>query len=125
MSYSDVASLIAAGAFALLVIFLAVPLLRLGAVFRQLQKSVAEITEQSVPIIKEASGTVSAVNTQVEKLDEVTNSAQRAVQDVSALTTLTSATLGKPLIKISAFTYATRKALNLVPKDDAIKGAQK
>lgn len=112
MTLGQVAALIAAIAFALLVVLLAVPLLKLGKVFDQLSNSIAEITEEANATVEQATQTIRDANAQLSKVDAVTTSAAQVAQDISALSTLTSATLAKPLIKLSAFSYATRKLIS-------------
>jgi uncharacterized protein YoxC len=104
----DVAGLIAALAFVALVAVLAVPLWRLGNVFKQATGSVKELTEHTLPILDEAATTVAGANNQLEKVDTITTAAADVSQNVSALTALFAATLGGPLIKLAAFTYGVR-----------------
>lgn len=111
MSLGDIAGLIAALAFVALVAVLAVPLVKLGGVLDQARTSVRELTEHTVPVVDEAARTIAETNTQLAKVDAVTTSAGEAVQNVSALTTLVAATVGGPLVKISAFSYAVRQLL--------------
>ncbi|MFH5823247.1 DUF948 domain-containing protein [Georgenia sp. AZ-5] len=112
MSLGDIAGLIAALAFVALVALLAVPLLKLGKVLDEARGSLRELTEHTVPSLDEAARTIRATNGQLEKVDTITTSAARASEDVSALTTLVSATVGGPLIKLSAFSYAVRSVLS-------------
>ena len=111
MSVGDIAGLIAALAFVALVIFLAVPLLKLGRVLDEARGTVKELTTHTLPAIDEAVETIRSANGQLGKVDTITTSAARATEDVSALTTLVSATVGGPLIKLSAFSYAVRSVL--------------
>ncbi|HEV6952090.1 MAG TPA: DUF948 domain-containing protein [Promicromonospora sp.] len=106
----DVAGLIAAIAFVLLVGFLAVPLWKLGRLLDEARRGVREVTEHSVPILDEAAGTVASANTQLVKVDTITTSAANVSENVSALTGLYAATLGKPLVKVAAFSYGVRQA---------------
>lgn len=108
MSWGDIAGLIAALAAVGLVIAIAVPLLRLGAVLDEARTSLAEITSHTLPVIDEAAETVRSANAQLAKVDTVTTSAAEVGTNVSALTTLVAATLAKPLIKAASFSYAVR-----------------
>ena len=110
MSVGDVAGLIAAIAFVLLVGLLAVPLIKLGRVLDEATRSIREVTEHSVPILDEAAGTVASTNTQLVKVDTITTSAAQVSENVSALTGLYAATLGRPLVKVAAFSYGVRQA---------------
>ena len=58
MSIGDVAGLIAALAFVLLVGFLAYPLIKLGKVFDETRNTIRELSEETVPLITEVTATV-------------------------------------------------------------------
>ena len=118
MSVGEIAGLIAAIACVVLVALTAVPLLKLGRVLEEVRLAVRDIGHESVPILTELRGTVSATNSELEKLGVVTDdvskvSANATVvsENAAQLTTLFSATLGGPLIKTAALTYGVRKAL--------------
>ncbi|MDR0627825.1 MAG: DUF948 domain-containing protein [Bifidobacteriaceae bacterium] len=108
ITLGQVAGLIAAIAFVALVAILALPVIRLGAVFKEATRSVKEFTDHTVPILDEAATTVAETNAQLEKVDTITTAAADVSQNVSALTALFAATLGGPLIKLAAFTYGVR-----------------
>ncbi|MEZ0449633.1 DUF948 domain-containing protein [Cellulomonas sp. ICMP 17802] len=112
MSVGDVAGLIAAIAFVLLVGFLAVPLIKLGRVLDETRVSVKEITDHTVPVLDEAATLVASSNTQLENIDTVTTAAAQVSENVSALTSLFAATVGSPMIKAAAFSYGVRRALS-------------
>ncbi|WP_324652099.1 DUF948 domain-containing protein [Georgenia sp. H159] len=109
MNIGDIAGIVAAVAFLALVAFLAVPLLKVGKVLDAATDSVREVTAHALPIIDEAAVTIAAGNTQIAKVDTVTTAAAEVSQNVSALTTLVSATVGGPLIKVASFSYAVRR----------------
>ncbi|MFD1719175.1 DUF948 domain-containing protein [Georgenia deserti] len=112
MSVGDVAGLVAALAFVGLVVVVAIPLLKLSAVLDEARGTVRRITDHTLPAIDEAVETIRSTNGQLAKVDTVTASAARVTEDVSALTTLVSAVVGGPLIKVSAFSYAVRRVLS-------------
>ena len=118
MSVGEIAGLIAAIAFAILVILFAVPLLKLGRVLEEVRLAVRDIGHESVPILTEVQGTVRATNDELAKLSIVTEDlakvSQHATvvsQNAAQMATLFSATLGGPMVKTAAFTYGVRKAL--------------
>ena len=75
MSGGDIAGLIAAVAFVLLVGVLAVPLVKLGRVLDEARVSVHDLTEHTLPVIDEAAALVASSNGQLEKVDQVTTAA--------------------------------------------------
>ncbi len=110
MTVADVAGLIAALAFVLLVGFLALPLIKLGRVFDEARDSLRELTEHSVPILDEASSTIAEANVQLGKVDTMTTSVAQVSENISALTGLYSSVLGSPLIKVASVAYGVQHA---------------
>lgn len=111
MSAGDVAGLIAAIAFVLLVGLLAVPLLKLGKVLDETRATIRGLSEESVPLLQEVTTTVTHTNEQMVKVDTITTNAAQVATNVSALTALFAATLGSPVVKVAAFTYGVRQAV--------------
>lgn len=111
MSAGQVAALIAAGAFVLLVLLLAVPLIKLGRTLDEATTAIRKAHEQSDPLLDGANTTVTHVNTQLERLDGITANAKSVSGNVSALTSLFTATMGGPLVRAAALSYGVNKAL--------------
>ncbi|MHB8342439.1 MAG: DUF948 domain-containing protein [Mycobacteriales bacterium] len=108
MTVGEVAGLIAAVAFVLLVGVVAVPLLKLGRLFASLEREV--VRGQVVPLLGETTQTVSHVNAELVRADAITANVQAMTTNASALTALFAATLGGPVVKVAAFTYGVRRA---------------
>lgn len=111
MSAGEIAGLIAALAFVLLVAILAVPLLKLGAVLTEAQRLVADVDRQAVPLLTEVTTSVKQVNVELVRVEAITANVQSMTGNVSALTSLFAATLGNPVIKVAAFSYGVRKTV--------------
>ena len=111
MSAGQVAALIAAGAFVLLVLLLAVPLLKLGRTLDEATIAIRKAHEGSAPLLDNAQTTLHQVNTQLERVDGITANARAVTGNVSALTSLFTATLGGPLVKAAALSYGVSKAV--------------
>jgi uncharacterized protein YoxC len=94
----------------LLVILLAVPLLKLGRTLDETTLTIRQVREQSQPILSQASTTVTHVNANLERVDDITGNAASVSSNVAALTSVVAATLGSPLIKAAAFSYGVRSA---------------
>ena len=112
MSVGDVAGLIAAIAFVLLVGVLAYPLWKLGKVFDEARRSVRQLSDGTLPLLSEVTTTVSSTNQQIDKVDTITTNVAQMSTNVSALTALFAATLGSPVVKVAALTYGVRQALS-------------
>jgi uncharacterized protein YoxC len=110
LTAGQVAGLIVAFAFAVLVLFLGMVLIKLGQVLNETQRLVAGITDKTVPLLGEVTGTVTHVNQELVRVDAITANVQSMTGNVSALTSLFAATLGSPVIKVAAFSYGVRRA---------------
>lgn len=112
MSVSDVAGLIAALAFVLLVGVIAIPLVKLGKVLDETRLTVRGLSEGTLPLLAEVTTTVATTNEQLVKVDAITSNVAQVSTNVSALTSLFAATLGSPMVKVAAFSYGVRQAMN-------------
>ncbi|NJC22463.1 uncharacterized protein YoxC [Arthrobacter pigmenti] len=111
MSGGDIAGLIAAGVFAVLVALLAIPVWKLGKVFDELRQAIRSVSDGTTPLIDEVTNTVSTTHQQLKNVDGITSHVSDASANISALSSLVAATLGSPLIKVAAFSYGVRSAL--------------
>ena len=107
----QIAGLIAAVVFAVLVGLCAIPLVKLGRTFDSATRALDEMTDHTLPVIDEAAKAVASGTTQLEKIDTITTAAADVSQNVSALTALFAATVGGPLIKVAAFSHGVRRAM--------------
>ncbi|GLY65678.1 DUF948 domain-containing protein [Amycolatopsis taiwanensis] len=111
MSGGQIAALIAAGAFVLLVLLLAIPLIKLGRTLDEATIAIRKAHQNTDPILISANDTITHVNTQLERVDGITANAQAVTGNVSALSSVFTATLGSPLVKTAAFSYGVSKAI--------------
>ncbi|MEZ0089828.1 DUF948 domain-containing protein [Streptacidiphilus sp. EB129] len=111
MSGGEVAGLVVAVFWAVLVTLLAVVLVRLAGALRAATTLVATVTERTVPLLDEAAETLRAANDQLVRVDEITANVQDAAANANALSSTMAATLGGPLVKLSAFSYGVRSAV--------------
>lgn len=111
MSGGDIAGLIAAGVFAVLVGLLAIPLVKLGRVFDQAGSAIRDLGMNVTPLIEEATTTISETNRQLARVDTITSGIAEATGNVTSLVALFAATLGGPLIKLAGFSAAVKVAL--------------
>jgi uncharacterized protein YoxC len=120
MSGGAIAGLIAAGAFAVLVLFSCYVLLKVGKIFDELAARVRQtgaVIDEGTARVRQAGTTVDEinaalnhVNVELTKVDTITDHVTSVSSNVSALTGLFAATLGGPVVKVAAFTYGVRRA---------------
>jgi uncharacterized protein YoxC len=123
VSAGEWAGLIAALALVLLVVLLAVPLLKLGRTLDEATLTIRQTREQSGPILSQAQTTVAHVNSNLERVDDITGNAANVSSNVAALTSVVAATVGSPLIKVAAFSYGVRSATKKRREGQAIAEA--
>ncbi len=124
MSGGQVAGLIAAGAFLMLVLVLAVPILRLGRTIDAATRALDTVGERIGPLLTDVNTTVSnvnealtqvhtsldGVNIQLARLDTITGHVQTVSANVANLATVVTAATANPMVKVAAFAYGVRKA---------------
>ncbi|TBN56775.1 DUF948 domain-containing protein [Glaciihabitans arcticus] len=111
MSIADLAGLIAAIVFAILVALLAVPLLKLGRVLDDTSAAIRELSDNVTPLIEEATTTLTESNRQIARVDAITGDIAETTGNITALVSLFAATVGGPLMKIAAFSAGVRLAI--------------
>lgn len=119
MTGGDIAGLIAAGVFAVLVGLLAIPLIKLGRVFDETSTAIRGLSDNVTPLLEEATTTISETNRQLARVDAITASVEETTANVSSLVALFAATVGGPLIRIAGFSAGVRAAIG------GLRGARK
>ncbi|SDN03057.1 DUF948 domain-containing protein [Streptomyces wuyuanensis] len=112
MTGGEVAGILVAVFWAILVSFLAVVLVRLAQTLKATTKLMAEVTEQAVPLLADASATVRSAQTQLDRVDAIASDVQEVTSNASALSTTVASTFGGPLVKVAAFGYGVRRAMS-------------
>jgi uncharacterized protein YoxC len=111
MSGADIAGIIAAAGFVLLVLFLAVPLIKLGGVLDETRESIRDLSRQTSPLLSELTETVQEANKQLAKIDVITTNVADVSSNVSSLVAVFASTIGSPLVKLAGLTKTLTSAL--------------
>jgi NurA-like 5'-3' nuclease len=120
MSGGEIAGLIAAGAFALLVLVACYVLLKMGRIFDETAARVRQTTatiDEGTARVKQAGETVDEINTalahvnfELAKVEIITANVETMSKNMAALTSILATTFGSPVIKVAAFSYGVRRA---------------
>jgi uncharacterized protein YoxC len=124
VSITSVAALVAAIAFAVLVLVLAVPILRLRHTVDAATRTLRDVADRTGPMLGSVHGTIEnvnvalgevqttlqGVNLQLSRIDTITANAAHVSANVANLSTVVSAAAANPLVKVAAFSYGVRKA---------------
>jgi len=124
VSIGDIAGVIAALAFAFLVLRLGSVIGKAGKVLDETRIGVRGVSEQTVPLLSQVTDTVSSTNDQIVRLDTITANVSSMSTNINALTSLFAATLGSPVVKVAAFTYGVRSAMNGAGADKRKRSAR-
>jgi uncharacterized protein YoxC len=125
LSGGAIAALIAAGAFVLLVLLLAYPLLKLGRTLDEATLAIRKTHEGTAPLLIDARGTLTQVNAQLAEVESIAHNVNSMTTNVAALTAVVSSTLGSPLIKAAAFTYGVRKTVSTRRDAEVVRSARR
>jgi len=125
VSGGAIAALIAAGAFVLLVLLLAIPLMKLGRVLDETTLAIRKTHDGVAPLLEDAHGTLGSVNGQLVQVEEIAKNVNSMTSNAAAMTAVVSSTLGGPMIKAAAFSYGVRKTVQGRRDADAVKDARR
>jgi uncharacterized protein YoxC len=125
MSGGAIAALIAAIAFALLVLLLAIPLLKLGRTLDEATLAIRKTHEGAAPLLDEAQGAITQVNAQLVHVEGIAKNVNSMTSNAAAMSAVVSSTLGNPMIKAAAFSYGVRKTVQGRRDADAVKAARR
>jgi uncharacterized protein YoxC len=128
VSAGEWAAIIAAVAFGVLVLLLAVPILKLGRTLDETTLAIRKAHEGAEPLLSSAQTTLAQVNNELARVEGITQNAQAVSSNAAALSSVFATTLGGPAIKVAAFSYGIRRAAQNRRKaeaDNAAKAAQK
>lgn len=111
MSGTEIAALLAAGAFVVLVVFFVLTLVKLNRAIDATTTTVNQIARRVDPILTELETTVAATNAQLAKIDAVTDHVGAVTGSVSTVFSLLSSTVTNPLVKAASVAYGLREAV--------------
>jgi hypothetical protein len=110
LTAGEVAGLIVAMFWAILVCFLAVALVRLVRLLTETTKMVAELSDKVIPLLDHVSDTVTETNRQLVTVEAIAGNMKEASGHMMRVTAVASTLLANPLIKTSALLYGVRGA---------------
>ncbi|MTV25527.1 DUF948 domain-containing protein [Nitriliruptoraceae bacterium ZYF776] len=110
MTLADWMIVVAAGAWALLVLALCWLIMRAVRAVDAVIGSVRTVTDETVPILRGVNETVSGVNVELARVDTIVAGVQSITATTDQLVGVVHATVTNPLIKGAAFAAGLRRA---------------
>ncbi|MCW2900541.1 MAG: hypothetical protein JWO67_2806 [Streptosporangiaceae bacterium] len=111
LSGGQVAGLIVAVFWAILVCSLAYVLVKLARLLVETTKMVSDLGDQAGPLLEDMTKTVEQAGEQLDRVDMITKGVAGVSQNVSTVSTVVSSVMSGPLVKGAAFAYGVRKVL--------------
>lgn len=124
MNGGEIAALVAAGGWVVLVLVLAVPILRLRHTVDAATRAIRDLNDRTAPILGRADATMAevnaalgevrtsleSVNVQLRRVDTITGHAASVSGNVANLAQVITSVTANPLVKVAAFGYGVRRA---------------
>ena len=110
MSGSDVAALIASVALAVLVTALLISLAALNRTLRAMREAIQDVHRKTMPVLDDLHTTVKQANGELDRVDEILETAQSVSQTVDSASRLAYTAFSNPIVKAAAFGAGFTKA---------------
>lgn len=107
----ELAALIAAVVWTVLVAFLCVTLVKLTRLLTEATKVVADFGERTRPLLDDVAATVERTDASLERVEEITANVAASTEDLSTMTALTRSVVSGPLVKIASLSYGVRRVM--------------
>ncbi|MFF5113990.1 DUF948 domain-containing protein [Streptosporangium sp. NPDC000509] len=111
LTAGEVAGLIAAMAWAILVSFMAVVMVRLARLLTETTKMVSQLGDRVVPLLEDVSAAVGETNRQLVAIEAITKDVKQVSGHVAKVSDVTQNLVTGPMIKVAALTHGVRRAL--------------
>ncbi|MEU0521396.1 DUF948 domain-containing protein [Streptosporangium sp. NPDC006007] len=112
LTAGEVAGLIVAMGWAILVCFLAVVLVKLARLLTETTKMVAELGERVVPLLEDVTVTVGETNSRLVAVEAITRDVKQISGHAAKISDVTQTLVTGPLIKLAALGHGVRQALS-------------
>ena len=113
----DIALIILAAFWGVLVISLGVVLWVTSTVLQSTKTLVDGIRDETVPLLSEVKITVTSVNKELDRVDTIMESAGKIAGSAQRITAVVEQTVNTPLIKVAAFAAGARRAFKRLRGD--------
>jgi uncharacterized protein YoxC len=111
MTGGEIAGIALAVAAVLLVLFLGVPLVKLGKLIDETTNTVKTFNNEFEPILAETKVTLAEANKQLKRIDQITEDVEQVTENISSLVAVFTASVGAPLTKMAGVLQGVIKTL--------------
>jgi uncharacterized protein YoxC len=114
---ADSAAIVAAIAWAFLVVFLSILLFNAAVAVRHTSTMIDDVRKETIPLLHEVTETVKGVNKELERVDGMLESAGKIVKNAEKLSGVVEQAVSSPLIKLAAFGAGASRAFRRLRKE--------
>jgi uncharacterized protein YoxC len=111
MSGGEIAGIILASSFALLVLFLGLVLIKLAKLVDQAAQTITTFNAELEPLLSEARITLTEANRQLKRIDQITEDVESVTENINSLVAVFTASVGAPLTRLLGVTQGFIKFL--------------
>lgn len=111
LTAGELAGLLVAVFWAILVCFLAAVLVRLARLITETTKMVSELSDRVVPLLDDVTVTVTETNRQLVTVEAIAGNVKDTSEHVAKVTAVASALMTGSLVKVSALSHGVRRAI--------------
>ncbi|HUR05161.1 MAG TPA: DUF948 domain-containing protein [Nonomuraea sp.] len=113
LTAGEVAGLIAATGWIVLVCVLVMVLVKLTRLITETGRAVADLSARMAPLLDDMSLTVNETNRQLVAVEAITKDVKQVSSHAAKLSAVTQTVFTGPLIKVSAIGYGVRRAIEV------------
>jgi uncharacterized protein YoxC len=111
MSGGEIAGIIFASSFALLILFIGFVLIKVAKLVDETARTVSTFNQELEPMLAEARVTLTEANKQLKRIDQITEDVEQVTENISSLVAVFTASLGAPLAKLFGVVQGVVKTL--------------
>lgn len=101
MSGGEIAGIVLAASALLFVLFLGVPLVKLGKLIDETSNTVKTFNKEFEPLLAETKITLAEANKQLKRIDKITEDVEQVTENFNSLVAVFTASVGAPLTKMA------------------------
>jgi uncharacterized protein YoxC len=110
MSGGEIAGIIFASSFVLLVLFTGLVLIKVARLVDETANTVKTFNSELEPLLTEARVTLTESNKQLKRIDSITEDVEQVTENIKSLVAVFTASIGAPLTKLFGVTQGIFKA---------------
>lgn len=110
MSGGEIAGIILASSFALLILFIGLVLIKVAKLVDETAQTVRSFNVELEPLLAEARATLTEANRQLKRIDSITEDVEQVTENINSMVAVFTVSVGGQLAKLFGVTQGLFKA---------------